>query len=149
MTGFKNARAGSRPERVFARELFRFNHTQHCVEAYLALKRHGIDRRPHTNQEVNSMLLSLERPPRPEATTVAVPSALKPAHLPRNPRIRLFRQADQPAGVQETLGTGSENRDDTPEHEARSEGESAMQPDLRAQPEAGGGWISVLGARLA
>lgn len=90
VTGFNNARPGSWLEKVFAREVFRFNNTQNCVEAYLALKRHGITPRPHPSQEVNMVLLSLERPPRPEAEKVSVPSAPPPPALQRNPRIRLF-----------------------------------------------------------
>lgn len=91
VTGFKNARPGSWLEKVFAREVFRFNNTQNCVEAYLALKRHGITPRPHPSQEVNMVLLSLERPPRPDAEKVSVPSAPPPPALHRNPRIRLFK----------------------------------------------------------
>ena len=91
--GLKNARPGSWLEKVYAREVFRFNNTQNCVSAYLALRRHGIDPRPHPNQEVNIMLLSLERPPRPEAEVVAVPPASAPPPLKRNPTIRLFKRA--------------------------------------------------------
>lgn len=91
VTGFRNARPGSWLEKVFAREVFRFNNTQNCVEAYLALKRHGLDPRPHRSQEVNIVLLSLERPPRREAEIVPVPSAAPPPPLQRNPRIRLFK----------------------------------------------------------
>jgi hypothetical protein len=91
--GLRNARRGSWFEKIFAREVFRFNNTQNCVQAYLALKRHGIDPRPHPSQEVNIMLLSLERPPRTEPEIVAVPTAPKAAPLKRNPQIRLFRHA--------------------------------------------------------
>ena len=94
--GFRNARPDSWFEKVFAREVFRFNHTQNCVQAYLALKRHGIDPRPHANQEVNIILLSLSRPPRPEAGIVPVAAAAKAAPLQRNPRIQLFKRAESP-----------------------------------------------------
>jgi hypothetical protein len=90
--GFKNARPGSWFEKVFAREVYHFNNTQHCVQAYQALKRHGLDPGPHPNQEVNILLVSLDRPPRPEAEIVPVPPAPKPAPLKRDARIRLFRQ---------------------------------------------------------
>lgn len=96
LIGFSNARAGSWLEKVFAREVFRFNHTQRCVEAYQALRRHGIDPRPHHNQEVNILLLALEKPPRPEASTVAVPQASPPAPVQRNPRVRLFKKPAAP-----------------------------------------------------
>jgi hypothetical protein len=90
--GMRNARPGSWLEKVFAREVFRFNNTQHCVQAYLVLKRHGLDPRPHPNQEINIVLLSLDRPPRPEAEVVEVPVADKAPPLKRNPQIRLFKR---------------------------------------------------------
>ena len=89
--GMKNARPGSWFEKVFAREVFRFHNTQNCVQAYLALRRRGIDPRPHPNQEINIVLLSLERPQRPEAETIAVTPAVHPPPLKRNPNIRLFK----------------------------------------------------------
>jgi hypothetical protein len=92
VTGLKNARTNSWLEKVFAREVFRYSNAQNCVQAYLTLRRHGIDPRPHPSQEVNIVLLSLERPPRPEAEIIAVPSAPKAAPLKRNLRIRLFKQ---------------------------------------------------------
>jgi hypothetical protein len=99
VTGLKHARPESWLEKVFAREVFRFNNTQNCVQAYLALKRHGIDPRPHPSQEVNIVLLSMERPPRPEAGIIAVPAASNTPALKRNPRIRLFRdRGNQIAG---------------------------------------------------
>jgi hypothetical protein len=94
--GLKNARPGSWLEKVYAREVFRFNNTQHAVEAYVALKRHGIDPRPHPSQEVNLLLMSMERPPRPEAEVVPVPAAPKPTLPKRNKRIRLFKQDEIP-----------------------------------------------------
>jgi hypothetical protein len=96
--GLRNARRGSWLEKVFAREVFRLNNIQNCVQAYLALKRHGIDPRPHDNQEVNIVLLSLEREPRPEPPIVAVPPATKLSALKRNPRIRLFKTAEAAGG---------------------------------------------------
>jgi hypothetical protein len=92
LVGFNNARQGSWLEKVYAREVFRFNNTQKCVEAYQALRRRGIDPRPHHNQEVNILLLSLEKPPRPEAPIVPVPPAPPAAPVQRNPRIRLFKK---------------------------------------------------------
>ena len=87
--GLKNARPGSWLEKVFAREVFRFHNTQHCIQAYLALKRHGIDPRPHPNQEINVALLSLDRPDRPEAgdhcracSAAAARPETQPAHPP-------------------------------------------------------------------
>ncbi len=88
--GLKNARSGSWLEKVFAREVFRFDNIQHCLEAYGVLKRHGIDPRPHRNPEVNLALIAVERQVRPEAAVVKVAPAPEPPPLERDPRIRLF-----------------------------------------------------------
>ncbi len=92
VVGLKNARPGSWLEKVFAREVFRFNNSQNCMDAYAALKRHDIDPRPHTNQELNILLFSMEKPPRPDAAILAVPHAPPAPPLKRNPRIRLFKR---------------------------------------------------------
>lgn len=94
VTGLKHARPGSWFEKVFAREVFKFTNTQNCVQAYMALKRHGIDPRPHASQEVNIVLLAVERPPKEEAGVVAVPAASKAAPPQRNARIQLFKRPD-------------------------------------------------------
>ena len=73
--------------------MFRFSNTQNCVQAYLVLKRHGIDPRPHPAQEVNVMLMSMERPPRPEPAVLDVPPAPEPEPLKRNVSTRLFKTA--------------------------------------------------------
>lgn len=91
--GLKNARPGSWLEKVYAKEVFRFHNTQNCVQAFLALRRHGIDPRPHQNQEVNVILMSLDRAPRPEAEVISVPEATTAPPPKRNERIRLFKGA--------------------------------------------------------
>lgn len=110
VVGMRNSRPGSWLEKVFAREVFRFNNTHNCVQAYLTLKRHGIDPRPHASQEVNIVLLSMERPPRPEAQILPVPAAPKPAPVSRNPRIRLFKREGESSKVQ-----GPENITEQPD----------------------------------
>jgi hypothetical protein len=89
--GFKRARTGSWLEKIFAREVFRFSNTQHCIEAYLALKRHGIDPRPHHVQEVNVALLSVEREARLDPEDIPLPRDKEQPPLKRNPGIKLFR----------------------------------------------------------
>ena len=89
--GMRSSRSGSWLEKVFAREVFRFHNTQHCVQAYEILKQHGIDPRPHPKHEINMILLSMERAPRPEAEVLAVPPAAPSPPLKRNPSIRLFK----------------------------------------------------------
>jgi hypothetical protein len=92
--GLRNSRAGSWFEKVYAREVFRFSNSQNCVQAFQALKRHGIDPRPHPSQEVNVALMSVDRAPRPEAQILPIPPAAQPEPPKRNPRIRLFNSAD-------------------------------------------------------
>ena len=96
VVGLKNARAGSWIEKVFAREVFRFDNIQHCLQAYAVLKRHGIDPRPHRNPEVNLALISAERQARPEPDPLKVPPAGEPPPLERNPKIRLFETDPEP-----------------------------------------------------
>ncbi len=96
IVGLKNAPRDSWLEKIYAREVFQFNNTQNSLQAYVILKRHGVDPRPHRNQEVNIMLLSLEKPPRPEAVPIAIPAAPRLVGLKRNPQIRLFRRSDDP-----------------------------------------------------
>lgn len=88
--GLNHAKSGSWLEKVFALEVFKFDNAQHCMLAYEALRRHGIDPRPHHNTEVNMVLLSLDRQVKPAAEKIAVPPAPEPAPLKRDRRIRLF-----------------------------------------------------------
>jgi hypothetical protein len=88
--GLNNAPPGSWLERVYALEVFKFNNIQNCVQAFHALRRHGIDPRPHANNEVNIVLLSLEREKRPEPELLVVPKAASVPLPARNSRIRLF-----------------------------------------------------------
>jgi hypothetical protein len=92
VAGLGHAREGSWLEKVFAREVFRFNNIQHCVRAYQALRRQGITPKTHPSQEVNAALLALDRPPRPEAEVLAVPPAPEAEAPKRNPQIRLFKR---------------------------------------------------------
>jgi hypothetical protein len=89
--GLNRAKLGSWLEKVYAREVFRFNNSQNCVQAYLALKRHGIDPRPHPSQAINIALLSLERPSRPDPQNIAVPPRSGPPPMQRNPGIKTFK----------------------------------------------------------
>lgn len=88
--GLRTARPGSWLERVFAREVYRFDNIQNSVRAYQILKAHGERLPPHRNKEISALLLSLEREQRPEPPRLAVPRAMATAPR-RNPRIRLFQ----------------------------------------------------------
>jgi hypothetical protein len=89
--GMRNAKPGSWLEKVFAREVYRFDNAQHCVEAHRVLKRHGIVPACHHNPEVAMVLLSLERSVKPDPTKLAVPTHTDPPALKRNRRIQLFK----------------------------------------------------------
>lgn len=91
--GLKNSRPGSWLEKVYALEVFRFDNAKHCMDAYHALKRHGIDPRPHHNPEISLVLISLEHGVRPDPEKVVVPPAPEPPPLKRDTRIRLFESA--------------------------------------------------------
>ncbi|MBM3883867.1 MAG: hypothetical protein FJ387_29880 [Verrucomicrobia bacterium] len=94
VTGMNNARPGSWLERVFAREVYRFNNTRHCVQAYQVLKRHGLTPPLHPNNEINLVLLSIEKEIRPPAPPLAVPPGEPPSPVRRNVRIKLFAGAE-------------------------------------------------------
>jgi hypothetical protein len=96
ITGLNQARPGSWLELVFAREVYRFNNLQNCVQAFGVLRRRGYLPAPHPNTEVNLVLMSLERAAKPEAPILPVPTATSPP-LNRNPRIKLFESQDRPS----------------------------------------------------
>ncbi len=94
--GLNNARTGSWLEKVYARQVFRFDNARHCMQAFAALRRHGIDPRPHHNTEVNFVLLSLDRQAKPAADSVVIPPAVPAPPLKRDPRIKLFEMDEEP-----------------------------------------------------
>lgn len=97
VVGMHNARPCSWLERVFAREVWRFNHVGNCVQAHdiLALRH---DRRPdvHPVPEVNLALLAHLRVPPPTPDPVNLPPAPPPPPLKRRRSIRLFGRAEDP-----------------------------------------------------
>jgi hypothetical protein len=97
VVGMNNARPGSWLEKVFAREVWRFNNITNCVRAHEILRtRHRIDPGTHEQAEINLALMSQVREPAPALPPLAVPAA-PPAPLPkRNARIRLFGGATSP-----------------------------------------------------
>lgn len=92
--GFKHARAGSWLEKVFAREVYRFDNAQNCIEASKALRQRGIDPGRHHNAEVNMVMMSLDRAAKPDPEKLIVPEHTAPPPLKRNQRIRLFKTAE-------------------------------------------------------
>jgi hypothetical protein len=101
--GLQKSKPGTWFEKVYAREVFRFNNSQNCALAYEALKRHGIKPGSHPNPEIDLALLALQKPIRPEFPPVPLPPAPQAMPLPRNKRIRLF-QIEEP-GPKATEGT--------------------------------------------
>jgi hypothetical protein len=87
--GLKHSTPGSWLEKVYARELFRFNNTENCMRAFSALLRHGIDPRPHANPDVNAVLLSVERTAAPEKESMPLAAAPPAPPLKRDGRIRI------------------------------------------------------------
>lgn len=102
--GMKNAKPGSWCERMFAREVWRFDNMQNALAAHEILRRHGVKPPPHSNAQVMwqlSLSEMKEAPPRPP---MPLPAAPEPAPLKRNPNIRLFEDADKhlPAAAPDT-----------------------------------------------
>lgn len=87
--GMANARPGSWLEKVYAREVFKFNNAEQCMKAFHILRRHGIDPRPHLSADVNMVLMSTERSVAADPQIVRVPPAPPPAPLERDKRIRI------------------------------------------------------------
>ncbi len=147
--GFRNARPGSWLEKVFAREVFRFNNIQNCVQAYLALKRHGIDPRPHASQEINIVLLSMEREPHPEPAILAVPAARKTSALKRNPRIRLFEGAQTTSRAPDSPDEAKSTATSPPRiPDPASENAMTQRSATGAERPASARWFSSLLARV-
>jgi len=87
--GLANTGPGSWLEKVYATEVFKFNNATNCLKAYEALKRHGIDPRPHHNPGVNLVLISQDHEIKATPATVEVPTAPPPPKLERDERINL------------------------------------------------------------
>lgn len=116
--GLKHARPGSWLEKVYAREVFRFDNAQNCIHAYQALRRRGINPGLHHNPEINMVLLSLDRSVKPDPAKLVVTMAPPPPSLKRNRRIKLFGGApeDVPVtGAEETKEAESSTRTSTTE----------------------------------
>jgi hypothetical protein len=92
--GLKHSKPGSWLEKIYAREVFKFNNAEHCLQAFAALQRHGIDPRPHHNPDVNTVLLSLERGPAPDPEILPVPEAPPPPPIKHDERIRIGVRKD-------------------------------------------------------
>lgn len=93
--GLKHAKPGSWLEKVYAKEVFKFDNAQNCVAAYEALRRHNLDPGIHPNPEINLVIMSLNRSVKPDPEKLPIPPASPPPALKRNPRIALFERSNQ------------------------------------------------------
>ena len=87
--GMENAATGSWLEKVYAKEVFKFNNAQNCLKAFSILKLHGIDPRPHANPGVNLVLISQEHEVKAPPPNLEVPEAGAPPPLKRDKRIKI------------------------------------------------------------
>jgi hypothetical protein len=92
LLGLRSARPGSFLEKLFAREVYKYNNIQNCLHAYKILKeRHNWIPPAHHQPEVNLAIMSLTREPSPEPKKYEVKTLPPPATPQRNQRIKLFR----------------------------------------------------------
>lgn len=102
--GLNQSKPGSWLEKVFAREVWRFENAENCLRAWKVLSRHGVEPDLHPKAEVNLLLLSQRREVPPPASVLPVPQA-PPAPKPvRNPSIRIFKGADSGVGLGTAAG---------------------------------------------
>lgn len=87
--GLENCHPGSWLEKIYATEVFKFNNAQNCLKAYEALKRHGIDPRPHAHPGINLVLISQDREVKEAPSALAVPEAPPPPPIKRDERIKI------------------------------------------------------------
>jgi hypothetical protein len=88
--GLNQARPGSWLEKVFAREVWRFENAENCLRAWKILRQRGQEPKLHAKAEVQLLILSQQRETPPTPHILAVPAA-PPAPRPvRNPGIRIF-----------------------------------------------------------
>lgn len=88
--GLNQSRPGSWLERVFAKEVWRFDNAENCLRAWRVWQARGVNLGVHRRPEVNLLVLSAQREKLPDPTPlnlVAAPPVPPPA---RNPKIRLF-----------------------------------------------------------
>lgn len=96
--GMNQARPGTWLEKVFAREVWRFENAEHCLRAWKILQRHGVEPDMHPKAEVHLLLLAQRREVPPPPGILTVPPAPPPPRPIRNPGIRIFERAG-PSGA--------------------------------------------------
>ena len=90
-TGLRHTKKGSWWEKVFAKEVFRFDNAQNCLKAADILKeQHNLIVDEHTRPSISVALKKRERVEEPSRKPMALPQAPPPPKPKRNQRIRLF-----------------------------------------------------------
>ncbi len=87
--GMKHAKPASWLQKIFAREVYRFNHAQHCIEALRILREHGLEPGPHPDESVNRLLRLLDHEAAPGRAPVALPPPTRKPMPTRDPRIQI------------------------------------------------------------
>jgi hypothetical protein len=88
LIGLRNAEPGSWFEKVFAREVYRFNNVENTIRAYKILLAHGVEPAPHKNPGVNVILSKLEASDTPDPEMIAMRRGGTPA-VKRNRKIQI------------------------------------------------------------
>ncbi len=88
--GLNQARPGSWLEKVFAREVWRFENAENCLRAWKILRQHGREPKLHSRAEVQLLILSQQRETPPTPQILAVPAAPPAPRPARNSGIRIF-----------------------------------------------------------
>ncbi|MCC6234944.1 MAG: hypothetical protein IT580_20035 [Verrucomicrobiales bacterium] len=91
--GLNHARPGSWLEKVFAREVWRFQNAENCLRAWKILQARGVTLDLHPRAEVNLLIQSQQRIAPPPATVLEVPPAPEIPLPKRNEQIRIFAPA--------------------------------------------------------
>jgi hypothetical protein len=104
VAGMNTATPGSWLERIYAREVLRFNNADNCIRAYRILRNRGETPPTHHNDKINHILISLDHAAAPEAPPLPVPESAPPP-LNRNPGIRLAREPNPGAPTDSNPGT--------------------------------------------
>ncbi len=107
--GLTHSRSGSWLEKVFAREVWRFDNAANCLRAWKVLRDRGIEPKLHLRPEVNLLIQGQTRVVPPPPLPMAVPKAAAPPAPKRNERIQLFQSAVPSAASPSALaGAGQE-----------------------------------------
>jgi hypothetical protein len=88
--GLRNSLEGTWLQKIFAQEVFKFDNSRNCVDAFRILEKHGIDPRPHHNPHINLILMSINKPVPEDREALHVPVSDAPPPISRDRRIKLF-----------------------------------------------------------